>query len=111
MQGTGTDSAAPGLVLTGERTLPGIDHENYWFRRHEAAYRALLPFVQGATVLEAGCGEGYGAAALRERARQVLAVDADPQAVEHAARTYPQIDVVRSDLQRLPLADGAIEAV
>jgi SAM-dependent methyltransferase len=111
MQGTGTDSAAPGLVLTGERTLPGIDHENYWFRRHEAAYRALLPFVQGATVLEAGCGEGYGAAALRERARQVLAVDADPQAVEHAARTYPQIDVVRSDLQRLPLAGGAIEAV
>ncbi len=28
-----------GLRLTGERTLPGIWHENYWFRRHEAAYR------------------------------------------------------------------------
>jgi SAM-dependent methyltransferase len=99
------------LVLTGERTLPGIDHENYWFRRHEAAYLALLPFVHGATVVEAGCGEGYGAAVLRERARHVLALDADAQATAHAAHTYPQVDVVRSDLQQLPLADGAVEVV
>jgi SAM-dependent methyltransferase len=104
-------SPPPELILTGERTLPGIEHENYWFRRHEAAYRALLPFVQGANVLEAGCGEGYGAAALRERARSVLAVDADPAAAEHAARTYPAIDVVRADLQKLPVADGALEVV
>jgi hypothetical protein len=25
------------LPLTGERTVPGVWHENYWFRRHEAA--------------------------------------------------------------------------
>jgi SAM-dependent methyltransferase len=104
-------SEPPALVLTGERTLPGIEVENYWFRRHEAAYQALLPFVHGASVLEAGCGEGYGAAALRQRARSVLAVDADPQAAGHAARTYPDIDVVRADLQRLPVADGAVEVV
>ncbi|MDN5919921.1 MAG: SAM-dependent methyltransferase, partial [Pseudonocardia sp.] len=23
------------LPLTGERTVPGIAEENYWFRRHE----------------------------------------------------------------------------
>jgi SAM-dependent methyltransferase len=105
------DNSPDPLVLTGERTLPGIAHENYWFRRHEAAYRALLPFVQGASVLEAGCGEGYGAAALRERARSVLAVDYDVPAATHARATYPEIDVVRGDLQRLPLADGAVEVV
>jgi SAM-dependent methyltransferase len=104
-------ATASDLILTGERTLPGIEHENYWFRRHEAAYRALLPFVVGATVLEAGCGEGYGAAALREQARQVLALDADPQAARHAARTYPGVSVVQGDLQRLPLADSAVEVV
>lgn len=104
-------ASPPGLVLTGERTLPGIEVENYWFRRHEAAYEALLPFVHGASVLEAGCGEGYGAAALRRRARSVLAVDADPQAAAHAARTYRDIDVVRADLQRLPVADGSVEVV
>src|SRR5919107_506501 len=25
-------------MLTGERTVPGIASENYWFRRHQAAY-------------------------------------------------------------------------
>ena len=29
------------LQLTGERTLPGVWQENYWFRRHEAGYRWL----------------------------------------------------------------------
>ncbi|MPY85990.1 MAG: SAM-dependent methyltransferase, partial [Actinophytocola sp.] len=32
------------LAETGERTVPGVRHENYWFRRHEAAYRALTPY-------------------------------------------------------------------
>ena len=30
------ERAAPALELTGERTIPGIPEENYWFRRHEA---------------------------------------------------------------------------
>jgi hypothetical protein len=44
--------------LTGERTMPGVADENYWFRRHEAAYRWLagaLPVI-GATVVEGGFG-------------------------------------------------------
>ncbi|HXV93478.1 MAG TPA: SAM-dependent methyltransferase, partial [Pseudonocardia sp.] len=59
-----SDSAArpdPGLPLTGERTVPGVPEENYWFRRHEVVYRALAPRCAGGVVLEAGCGEGYGA--------------------------------------------------
>ncbi len=28
-------------MLTGERTVPGIPEENYWFRRHEVVYEAL----------------------------------------------------------------------
>src|SRR5215211_4755070 len=28
----------PPLALTGERTLPDIPEENYWFRRHLAVY-------------------------------------------------------------------------
>ncbi len=69
------------LALTGERTLPGIPAENYWFRRHEAAYDAVVPFCPGAVVLEAGCGEGYGADRLAEVARVVLGLDYDAAAV------------------------------
>ena len=103
--------APPALELTGERTLPGIPEENYWFRRHEAAYLTLRPFVSGAVVLEAGCGEGYGGALLAATANTVIAVDTDQQAAAHAAGSYQTVDVVRADLHRLPLADGSVEIV
>lgn len=103
-------SAVP-LGLTGERTLPGIAVENYWFRRHEAAYLALAPFCTGAVVLEAGCGEGYGAAILAARAARVLALDYLPDVVRHVQAEYGGLAVVQGDLQRLPLADRSVEAV
>jgi SAM-dependent methyltransferase len=99
------------LTLTGERTLPGVADENYWFRRHEVAYRWLAPWCAGAVVVDAGAGEGYGAARLRGVARRVVALDDDPAVVAHVARTYPLLDAVRADLQRLPVADGAAEVV
>lgn len=109
---TGITAAQGEMTLTGERTLPGIPDENYWFRRHEAAYRAASSWVRGARLLEAGAGEGYGADLLRRSgAGPVVALDCDPSAVAHAARKYPAATVVRSDLQRLPFADGAFDAV
>jgi SAM-dependent methyltransferase len=108
--GTAAQTPAP-LTLTGERTLPGIADENYWFRRHEAAYLALAPFCAGAVVLEAGCGEGYGAALLAGRGSRVLALDYLPDVVHHVRSAYGGLSVVQGDLQRLPLATGAVEAV
>ncbi len=100
------------LTLTGERTLPGIADENYWFRRHEAAYRALAPFLAGARVLEAGCGEGYGADLLASGgAGPVTALDYDNLAVSHAALRYPGLTMVMGDLQRLPFTAGGFDVV
>ena len=100
------------LPLTGERTLPGIWHENYWFRRHEAAYLAAAPFCRGARVLEAGCGEGYGAALLSREARaDVLAVDYDAATVRHVRSAHRSTGVVRANLVALPVRDGAAEVV
>lgn len=101
----------PSLLLTGERTLPGISHENYWFRRHEAAYQFLRSWCVGADVLEAGCGEGYGANLLASAARSVVGLDYDAETASHVADRYPDIRVVRGDLQRLPFADGSVEVV
>jgi SAM-dependent methyltransferase len=98
-------------VLTGERTLPGIAVENYWFRRHEIAYQHITPWCRGARVLEAGCGEGYGAAALAQVAATVIGLDYDEPAVAHIAHTYPEIAIVRGNLAQLPVRDGAIDVV
>lgn len=105
-----TAPAAP-LPLTGERTLPELPVENYWFRRHEAAYLALAPFVRGSLLVEAGCGEGYGADLLARTAQRILALDYDAASVAHVRARYPAHDVVRADLQRLPVAAGSVEVV
>lgn len=104
----------PSLPLTGERTVPGVARENYWFRRHEAAYVwavATLATTTAGAILEAGCGEGYGADLLaRSLNRPVLAVDYDEAACAHAARTYPSISVARANLAALPCFDARCAA-
>jgi SAM-dependent methyltransferase len=101
----------PTLELTGERTLPGIPTENYWFRRHEAAYDAVVPFCPGAVVLEAGCGEGYGADRLAAVARAVLGLDYDGAAVRHVAMAYPRVAAARANPAGLPVRDGSVDVV
>ncbi len=106
-----TAAQAADLPLTGERTLPGIMQENYWFRRHEVVYRELVGHCGGAVVLEAGCGEGYGADLLAGVARRVLALDYDATTASHVRRRYPAVDVVRTNLVALPVADGCADVV
>jgi SAM-dependent methyltransferase len=99
------------LPLTGERTVPGVPAENYWFRRHEAAYRFALPHVAGRRVLEVGCGEGYGTALLASAATDVLGVDYDRLATAHAASVYPQARFVRGNLAALPVPSASVGVV
>jgi SAM-dependent methyltransferase len=104
--------AAPdGLQLTGERTLPGIPGENYWFQRHVIAYRFAAALVAGGEVLDAGCGEGYGSSMLAERASKVVGVDLEPDVVEHAQASYPQVRFQTGDLLSLPFPDASFDGV
>jgi SAM-dependent methyltransferase len=98
------------LALTGERTVPGIGRENYWFRRHLVVYEELAPRCRG-VVLEAGCGEGYGADLLATGATRVLALDYDAQAIGHVGRRYPRVTAARANLVALPVRDGSVDAV
>ena len=36
----------PPLALTGERTLPDVPAENYWYRRHLAVYEWIAARVE-----------------------------------------------------------------
>ncbi|WP_431232883.1 class I SAM-dependent methyltransferase [Mycolicibacterium psychrotolerans] len=106
-----TDAGDSGLPLTGERTIPGLAEENYWFRRHEVVYRRLLDMCAGRDVLEAGCGEGYGADLIASVARRVVAVDYDAATVAHVAARYPRVEVVEGNLAALPLPDASVDVV
>jgi SAM-dependent methyltransferase len=99
------------LPLTGERTVPGLDVENYWFRRHEVVYQQLAHRCVGRDVLEAGCGEGYGADLIAGVARRVTAVDYDEATVAHVRARYPRVQVVHGNLAELPLPDKSVDVV
>ncbi|MEV0797394.1 class I SAM-dependent methyltransferase [Kribbella sp. NPDC050281] len=102
------------IELTGERTAPGIWHENYWFARHDAAYRWITANLDLGTgrVLDAGCGEGYGAELLRlAGAASVTGLDYEHTTLRHVRRAYPQVNVVRGNLVETGFAEGSFDLV
>jgi SAM-dependent methyltransferase len=78
----------PPLELTGERTLPDVPEENYWYRRHVAVYEWIAARVGGLRTIDMACGEGYGSNLLARTAMSVVGVDANPEAHEHASLRY-----------------------
>ena len=91
----------PPLQLTGERTLPDVPAENYWYRRHLVVYEWIGARVIGMRVLDMACGEGYGSEVLSRSAQSVLGVDGNPEAHEHARLRYVR--------QNLRFEWGAVE--
>src|SRR6201996_911684 len=81
----------PPLHLTGERTLPDVPEENYWYRRHLVVYEWIAQRVHGRKVVDLASGEGYGAAVLAKTAASVIGVDANPEAFEHSRAKYKDV--------------------
>ena len=80
---------------------------------HLKRYEFAAEHAAGADVLDAGCGVGYGAAYLAERARAVVGVDVDPRAVAYARERYtrPNLRFETADLHELGLDDESFDLV
>jgi 2-polyprenyl-3-methyl-5-hydroxy-6-metoxy-1,4-benzoquinol methylase len=176
---------AADLPLTGERTVPGLPEEAYWFARHEVVYRWVARHLRevraagggvagdggagdggaaefagavgdggaaefagaagglagdggagdgaaaefagavgagaaaefagaagfGVRVVDAGCGEGYGADLLARSGAAVIALEYDEMVCHHAATTYGSIAVMRANLIALPIRPASVDAV
>ena len=71
----------------GERISP--DRRDWGYYAHLSLYEFCARFAEGARVLDAGCGTGYGSAHLLQRgAASVLGVDSSPRAVEFSNSRY-----------------------
>lgn len=98
------------IAATGERTVPGLPLEEYWFARHEVAYRWIAARRRAAghqRVLDAGAGEGYGTAMLAP----AIALEYDPAVCRHLRDSYPGIPVVQANLAGLPVRSSSIDAI
>jgi SAM-dependent methyltransferase len=100
----------PPLELTGERTLPDVPEENYWYRRHLAVYEWLAPRVAGMRVADLACGEGYGSGVLAATAAEVVGIDANPQAHEHAKARYVRPNL-RFERDLVENVSGPLDAI
>ena len=97
------------MKFTGERFVPGARGEiwiEHWHRYHFASR-----FVAGKRVLDAACGEGYGAALLGRQAAHVTGVDLSPDAIAHARAAYAsdRVEFLEGSCTRLPVADASID--
>ena len=97
-------SGAPADTFTGERLPGGGDAEfGVDMERHLAAYRFAAAQAGGKSVLDAGCGEGYGASMLASHAARVVGADRD-EAIAIASGRYrhPNLAFRTLDLMNLP---------
>ena len=100
-----------GLEATGERLVPERQHGELVYAEHLARYRLAAQLAPGRRVLDAACGEGYGAAMLAAAgASSVVGVDLDGVVVEHVRRRHG-IEAREADVCDLPFENGAFELV
>jgi 2-polyprenyl-3-methyl-5-hydroxy-6-metoxy-1,4-benzoquinol methylase len=99
------------LEATGERLIPESYAGQVVLAEHLARYRLATRLASGRRVLDAACGEGYGAAMLAAAgASSVIGVDIDEQTVAHARSRYG-LDIRAGDVAKLPFADGEFDLV
>jgi 2-polyprenyl-3-methyl-5-hydroxy-6-metoxy-1,4-benzoquinol methylase len=100
-----------GYLHTSERVCP--EFPDAVFESHVLVYRFVQQFTGGKEVLDVGCGTGYGAAILAERAKQVYAIDYSRQALRYARRHYvrPNLSFSRMGAQKLDFPSATFDFV
>jgi SAM-dependent methyltransferase len=96
-----------------ERFVPGTADGELIEVEHLARYWWACSLAPGQSVLDAGCGVGYGSAMLaRAGATEVVGVDVSVRAVEAAADKAPQnASFLAGDVHALPFEDARFDLV
>lgn len=95
--------------FTGERFLPACTGEiwaEHWHR-----YLFAAEHVKGRDVLDAACGEGYGAAWLARHAKSVSGLDIDTATIGAARAKYtaPGLRFETGSVAAMPFADASFD--
>jgi ubiquinone/menaquinone biosynthesis C-methylase UbiE len=109
---TGREMTPNELPESGERMLPRMN-DALMLIEHWHRYVMAQHFCAGRTVLDIASGEGYGAHLLSRSAAQVIGVDIDEAAIEHARHRYSRANLSfrRGGVDAIPVADKSIDVV
>src|SRR5437870_8945946 len=101
------------LEWTGERYVPWMQSAEIGYE-HLHRYAFATQFVRNKKVLDLASGEGYGSNLLARTAKQVIGIDIDEQAVQHAKHKYikPNLEFKAGSILEVPIDhDGAFDVV
>ncbi|NLW32412.1 MAG: class I SAM-dependent methyltransferase [Fibrobacter sp.] len=92
-----------GIKDDGERMLPVQNGEvSVVFSRHKFAYKYVSQFVANKSVIDIGCGAGYGCKILSETADTVLGIDYNKEAILYCKENFsaPNITFLNIDASK-----------
>jgi len=103
---------ASGLTFTGERIVPG-KVSNYHFYEALIRYEFIRSYVKDKIVLDAGCGQGYGAFFLSHVAESMFAVDIAEEAIKDAKNNYDRSNLHFKvmDIKKMEFPDNHFDIV
>ena len=96
--------------FTGERVIPGQVNDDLW-AEHVARYALAARFAQGRSVLDLGCGTGYGTAELARVAADAVGVDLAPEAIAYALHHFPSARFLQCSADAVPFPPASFDLV
>jgi SAM-dependent methyltransferase len=95
----------------GERTIPAQD--NLWEFKRIYQLTSMLMSNRNSTVLDYGCGSGYGTSLLKQFYSKVIGVDVSPEAISFCKNTYKSdgLDFVLINNGNLPFGSEKFDLI
>jgi SAM-dependent methyltransferase len=111
VSGVGVQKMSSGK-FTGERVIPGQVNDDLW-ADHISRYAFASRFAAHASVLDLGCGTGYGASELSVAAHEVVGIDSAEDAIIYAREhfSFPNTLFLQASATALPFRTGKFDLV
>ena len=99
-----------GIIPKGEvleRIIPELVPKEM-YEEHMDRYRFAEDYVKGKTVLDVGCGVGYGTYHLSKYAKRIIGVDKSEEAIKYAKEHYKaeNLSFIVGNCTHLPILDS-----
>ena len=100
------------MKFTGERFIPNQITGKIAIE-HLSRYHSVVDIIKGKNVLDLACGEGYGSFIMAGKAKSVLGIDIDQEAINQARQIYKKENLIfqQGSAEQIPVDDNQFDVV